>query len=144
MTAFLTRLLRAREGSVAVEFALIGPALIGMMFAVLQVGVGMQSYNALRSVSTDIARYAVVNYQTDNTLTNDQIKTYGRSIAIQAPYGLKSERLDIQVTSVTTSRVPGTDEKTLQIIYAVPSFLSIFGLGEVPISYEQPIFLPNS
>jgi Flp pilus assembly protein TadG len=135
------RLLRKTDGSVAIEFALIGPALIGMMFAVLQVGVGMQNYNALRSVATDVARYTVVNYQSDNKVTADTIKTYGRALAIKAPYGLDSDRLAINVVTQTTSRVTGTKEMTLTMSYSVPTFLSVIGVGEIPISYSQPVFV---
>jgi Flp pilus assembly protein TadG len=47
----LARIRRDRRGAVMVEFALIGPALLAMLFGVLQFGLGMQNYNALRSIS---------------------------------------------------------------------------------------------
>ena len=51
----LFRRLRANaRGAVAIEFALLGPAFIVMLLGVLQVGIGLQSYNALRNASADV------------------------------------------------------------------------------------------
>ncbi|MDT0508104.1 TadE/TadG family type IV pilus assembly protein [Novosphingobium sp. MMS21-SN21R] len=136
-------LLRDRSGSVVVEFALIGPTFIALMLGVLQIGMGMQNYNALRSVGSDVMRYAVVNYQTNNDVTNIQVRDYARSIASRAPYGLNSTRLAITVAPVATSRVSGTIEKTLTLTYSVPTVLTIIGFGEFPITYSQSIFLVN-
>ncbi len=136
-------LLLDRRGSVAVEFALIGPTFIALMLGVLQIGMGMQNYNALRSVGSDVMRVAVVNYQTNNDLTDTQLRDRTRSIATNSPYGLDSDRLAITVTPVETSRVAGTIEMTLSMTYSVPTVLTIIGLGEFPISYSQSIFLTN-
>ena len=80
MQRLLSRLRRNRDGSVAVEFALVGPILLGMLMGVLQIGIGMQNYNALRGISADTARYAVVNYQTANRLTTSQRADHARPV----------------------------------------------------------------
>lgn len=67
----LRALLRQKQGSVVTEFALLAPTILALMLGVLQIGIGMQNYNAMRSVASDVMRYAVVNYQTGNELTND-------------------------------------------------------------------------
>lgn len=139
----IRKILHDKRGSVAVEFALIGPTFIAMMLGVLQIGMGMQNYNALRSVGSDVMRYAVVNYQTNNDLTDTQVRDYARSLAVNSPYLLDSSRLAVTVSSVTTSRVSGTFEKTLTLTYSVPTVLSIIGVGEFPITYSQSIFLIN-
>ncbi|MES2303169.1 MAG: TadE/TadG family type IV pilus assembly protein [Pseudomonadota bacterium] len=136
-------LLRDCSGSVVVEFALIGPTFIALMLGVLQIGMGMQNYNALRAIGSDVMRYAVVNYQTNNDVTNVQVRDYARSIASHAPYGLNTTRLAIVVSPVATSRVSGTIEKTLTLTYSVPTVLTIIGFGEFPITYSQSIFLVN-
>ena len=69
----LRRLARDVSGSTIVEFALLGPLMMAMMLGVLQLGVGMHGYNAMRSASADVARYAAVQYQTENELSNSQI-----------------------------------------------------------------------
>ena len=60
MTRLFKRLAHDLQGSVAIEFALIGPVFLTMFLGVLQIGIGMQNYNALRGISADVARYAVV------------------------------------------------------------------------------------
>lgn len=132
------------QGSVVTEFALLAPTVMTLMFGVFQIGIGMQNYNAMRSVASDVMRYAVVNYQTGNELSNDQIRYYLRSIAIKNPYNLESSRLDLNVTSVATPRITGTIEKTVRITYSVPTVLSFIGVDEFPITYEQPLFLVKS
>ena len=94
MRALASRLLQNASGAVAVEFALIGPLLIAMMLGVFQVGMGMQNYNALRAISADMARYAVVSYQSGNEIDNDAIRFHGRSIATRSPYSLESARFN--------------------------------------------------
>lgn len=141
VTAMLRSLLRQTGGSVVTEFALLAPTVLALMLGVFQIGIGMQNYNAMRSIASDVMRYAVVNYQTGNELTNDQIRLYLRSVAIKGPYNLESTRLAITVTSVTTPRVVGTIEKSVAMTYSVPTVLSFIGISEFPITYRQPLFL---
>ncbi len=137
----IVRLARNREGSAAVEFALIGPLFIALMLGVMQIGIGMQNYNAMRAIASDTLRYSMVNYQTNNDLTDTQVRDFTRSIATRSPYGLNSTRLAVQVDSVATPRVIGTLEKTLTITYSVPTVLGIIGISDFPVSYSQSIFL---
>lgn len=134
-------LLRRSDGSVVTEFALLAPTVMALMLGVFQIGIGMQNYNAMRGIASDVVRYATVNYQTGNQLSNDQIRFYLRSIAIENPYGLESSRLAIRVTSITTPRVAGTIEKSVQMTYSIPTVLSVIGVDEFPITYKQPLFL---
>lgn len=129
------------RGGVALEFALVGPALIAMLMGVLQVGIGMQNYNALRNVSAEVARYAMVQYATDNVLTNGQLNAYAYNIAESSPYLLKNDRLVAHVTDAATQRVNGATEKTLTMEYRIPSLLEPFGLKGPSIAYSRPLFL---
>lgn len=145
--AALTKLCRDCDGSVVVEFALIGPAMLAMLFAVLQFGIGMQNYNALRSVSAEVARYAVINAQdaaaqSDMTMrdTNDELEAYASEIAGVAPYGLQLNRLTVTITSVPT-RVDGASERTINLQYNIPSVLGIIGIDSIPITYTRPVFI---
>jgi hypothetical protein len=83
------------------EFALVGPAFIVMLMGVLQVGIAMQNYNALRNVSADVARYAMIQYTTGNRLTNDQLNSYATTVAQSAPYLLNS-RIIVTIDDVAT------------------------------------------
>jgi len=144
MSKFLSRLRGDRQGSVAIEFALIGPVFITMFLGVLQIGIGMQNYNAMRGISADVARYAVVNYQTANRLTTSQLEDYARSVAAAPPYGLTRSRLTASVALATTQRVAGATEYTMTLDYTVPSVLGIMGMQDIPLSYDRPIFVVAS
>ncbi|MFM5947969.1 MAG: TadE/TadG family type IV pilus assembly protein [Novosphingobium sp.] len=137
----LKKLRSAADGSVIVEFALLAPLLIGMFMGVLQIGIGMQNYNALRGISGDVARYAVVNYQTSNRLTTSQLQDYTNGIAGQAPYGLTRSRFTVTINTATTQRVAGAVEYTMTLRYNVPTMLSLLGVDEIPITYARPIFV---
>ena len=143
---FITAMRRLRsscDGSVLTEFALLGPTVMALMLGVFQIGIGMQNYNAMRSVASDVMRYAVVNYQTNNDLGNQQLRDYARSLAVKNPYRLESARLAVTVSTVATPRVAGALEKTISFTYSVPTVLSIIGFGDFPISYSQPLFLTS-
>lgn len=141
MRKLISYLRQNQTGSVAVEFALVGPLLIGMLMGVLQIGVGMQNYNALRGISADVARYSVINYQTANRLTTSQLQDYANSVASNAPYGLVRNRFTATIQAAATQRVTGATEYTITLNYDVPTMLSIIGIGEIPLSYSRPIFV---
>lgn len=141
MRKLFSYLRQNQTGSVAVEFALVGPLLIGMLMGVLQIGVGMQNYNALRGISADVARYSVINYQTANRLTTSQLQDYANSVASNAPYGLVRNRFTATIQAAATQRVTGATEYTITLNYDVPTMLSIIGIGEIPLSYSRPIFV---
>ena len=129
------------SGAVALEFALVGPALIALLLGVMQVGIGMQNYNALRNVSAEVARYAMVQYATGNNLTNDQLNAYAYNVGENSPYLLKNDRLVATVTDAATQRVTGATEKTLELEYQIPSLLDPMGLHGPHITYSRPLFL---
>lgn len=141
MRAMLKQIWHRQDGSVIVEFALIGPALLAMFLAVLHFGIGMQNYNALRSISGDVARYAVVNYQTDTRLTTGQLSDFANGIATRPPYGLQRSRFLATMQNAPVQRVVGATEYTLTLTYMVPTMLSIIGIDEIPITYTRPVFV---
>lgn len=128
-------------GSVAIEFAVLAPVLVAMLMGVLQIGLAMQNYNALRSVAAEASRYAVVQRQRSATLATSSVETQARSIAIAAPYGLKTARLTVNCVNAATQRVAGATEMTLTLTYSVPTFLGFIGIGQIPLSYSRPIFV---
>lgn len=141
------KLVRDCRGSVVIEFALIGPTMLAMLFGVLQFGIGMQNYNAVRSVTAEVARYAVIDAQdaaahSDMTMrdTNTELETYAREIASASPYGLQADRITVTVTSVPT-RIAGSSERTITVQYNIPSFLGIIGIDSIPVSYSRPVFI---
>jgi len=141
MARCLKSLLRDRSGSVAVEFALIGPVLIGAMLAVLQFGLGMQNYNALRSISADTARYSAVNKQNKSTIDNGAIENFASTTGAAPPYGLISSRLTATCTDDATQDITGATRKTLTLTYRIPSMLPMLKLRDIPLTYSRPIIV---
>lgn len=141
---FIRRLARDVSGSTIVEFALLGPLMMAMMFGTLQLGVGMHGYNAMRSASADVARYAAVQYQTDNDLSNSQIEAYAQLVLTRTPYGLSSSDVGVTVANAATQRVTGAKELTLTYTYRVPNFLTLITQRDIDLTYARPIFVINS
>jgi Flp pilus assembly protein TadG len=138
---FLLRLAAARSGSAVVELGLLAPMMCALLLGVLHIGIAMHDYNALRGIAADVARYTVVQYQTDNELSNGQLQDYARSVAISPPYGLQGADLEITVANPGVQRVAGAKELTLTVTYTIDSLLGVIGLEDFDISIERPIFV---
>ncbi len=130
-----------RRGSTLLEFGLLAPAMFAMMLGVFQIGMGMQAYNAMRSVASDTARFAATAYQRENELAVATIRSNGIAIATAAPYSLKREDLSLSIIEATDQRVDGAIEFTITIDYEVPSILGFIGIEAIPLSYTRPIFV---
>lgn len=144
LAPLLQRLGRENRGAVMVEFAILGPLLILAVLGVYQVGVGMQAYNALRSVVSETGRQAAVNYQKSNELDKAQIQDVAEGLAIAAPYNLDPNRLEVSVDDAETQRVAGARELTLSIQYSVPTLLSIMGMSDPELTQTRPIFVTEA
>lgn len=138
----LARLRGDRSGATAIEFALLGPLLFTLLLGILQFGLAMQAYNAMRSASADVARFAVVERQKGNAVTATALSTKARTTAVASPYKLLNANLSNAVVTVaTTQRVTGATEYKLQYNYNVPNFLEIIDLPTIPLMYSRPIFV---
>ena len=135
--------LACQTGAATVEFALVGPLMFVLLLGVLQIGMAMHAYNALRSVAADTARHVTVEYQKSNELTTGQIQAFGIARAIQPPHLLRDEGVGVAVETVTPSRVSGAREMRLTVTYIVPSVLELIDLASYEISYSRPIFVPQ-
>ena len=138
--AAIRRFWAHRGGSASIEFAVVAPTLVLMLAAVIQVGLALQNYNAMRNISADVARYAMVQYATGNKLTDTQLGSYTRSVASGAPYLLTSTT-NVIVADAATPQIAGVKEKTLTIQYTIPSLLSALGFDGFTITYSRPVFL---
>lgn len=139
----LPRLVRDENGAIAVEFALLGPIFLLLLVGVLQVGMAMQNYNALRGVSADVARYAMVQYQTGNALSNSQLETWAENRALGAPYLLDRNRVNAVITTAATQRVTNATELQIVVSYQLDSFLGFAGIEFPFVTYTRPVFLMN-
>jgi Flp pilus assembly protein TadG len=139
------RLKRQEHGAVIVEFGILAPVLIAMMLAIFQIGIMVQNYNAVRNVSADVARYAMIQYTNGHPMTNDAITTRAETVAGAPPYMLRpSSRLDVEVGTVATPQVTNTIEKTLTITYQVPTIFDQFGLQGPEISYSRSLIVTDT
>lgn len=138
----LRKLWRECGGSTIVEFALLAPVLLTLLLGVIQIGIGMQEYNALRSVAGDVARYAVVNYQANNRISTADLTTYATQIAKASPYNLPAQGLQVTITTPET-RVVGTTELSFTIRAQVNNIIEFVDFNDYYISYSRPIFLIN-
>lgn len=134
-------LLADRTGGTLVEFALLAPVFISMMLGVLAIGIAMRDYNMLRSVSADVARYTIVEYQKSNELDADQIEEVAVSIASKPPYGFTVEKLGVEVED-GTSAVAGARKLELQFSYDPITVTDAFGLSAPELRYTQNIYVP--
>ena len=122
-------ILSDNRGSALIEFAILAPALIGMMLGIMYVGLQMMSYNSLRSISSDIARYTLVEYQKDNKITRTEIRNQAIAIAQNAPYVLDANDLNIEVTTPGTD-IPGTSKFTATITYTPYNPVAFMGVDD--------------
>lgn len=136
----IRKLRKNEEGSTLVEFAILAPVIFGLFFGVIQIGISMQAYNSLRAIASDTARFAIVQYMRENTISDTAIKAKALDIAKGPVYSLNST-VEVTITPVATPRVQGTFEKTLLIKYTPPNVLPFFEWSSREITFERPIFL---
>lgn len=140
----LAGLLRDNRGAMVVEFALLAPAFLVLVFGVMYVGMGLQNYNAIRNLSADVARHAVVQQQTGNNLSTSAIRTYAFSRARGAPYMLNPARLEVLVDDADTQRIAGVRELEVIVTYQVDNMLAFAGIPAPFFTYTRPVFLSTS
>lgn len=128
------------RGAAVIEFALLAPVFFTMLLGVFQVGVYLQNYNAVQSLASDSARFVMVEYQKNNTLTDEQIRSVLLGEAVNAPYLLDTNRLVITVDRTGTSRVNGAVEIDIKLEYTLNDFMPIKLPGST-IEYERPVWV---
>ena len=137
------RLLGDRIGGAAIEFALLAPVFIALMMGVVEVGIYMQNYNAVRSLASDASRFAAVEYQKSNKLDATALKSNIEALGQGSPYNLMSENLTVTVTEVS-SRVGGAKEFRLDIAYDLPNFINGTSIDDITLNYTRPLFVIDS
>ena len=142
---FVRRLLRDRTASMAIEFAVLAPAFFAMFIGLFQVSVYLQNYNAVRSLASDAVRAVTVAYQKDNKLTPGQIESIMLGMAVNTPYMLDTDRIDINVEDVTADgtkdQVAGATRYDVNIVYVEEDWLPFVDLPDLSLNYSRPIFV---
>jgi Flp pilus assembly protein TadG len=140
----LRRLAASTRGASAVEFALLAPVFIALMIGVVEVGVYMQNYNAVRSLAGDAARFAAVEYQKNNLATESTLETNIQAMGIASPYNLNNNLLVVDVNEVIPSRVNGAREFDLDITYSLPDIIGGTSIDNITLNYSRPLFVLDS
>ena len=135
------RVWRSSRAASAVEFALLAPVFFGLLFGVMQIGIYMQNYNAVRSLASDAARFATVEYQKNNKVSATTIRDNITSMGVSAPYFLHASQLTVTVTEVTPSSVSGSRQFNLNLTYALPSLLGGIKIDALTLTHSRPMFV---
>lgn len=143
MNRVLKRLRQNCAGSTIIEFAILAPVIVTLFTGVLQVGVWMQSYNALRSIAAETGRYTAVQYQKSNNLSNIAMATWARDRA-KAAYLFDSTEISTDVTDATNQQIAGVTEKTLTLTATYKSYLGIIGITDQTVTFKRPIFVKTT
>lgn len=139
---FFLHLADDHDGAAVVEFAILAPLIFAMIFGVIQVGIQMWSYNSLRSIVADTARYTMVEYQKYDELTPDQIESKAVAIAVNSPYNFDIDHLGtVQADPVTPSNISGMTEFSLTMSYTPPTVLDFTGIRAPTLSITRPIYV---
>lgn len=138
------RLAHSRSGAAVIEFALLGPLFLMVLFGVLQVGIYLQNYNAVQSLASDGARFVMVEYQKENQLDDDQIRSVMLGLSTNAPYLLNPDRLNITVTRAASTRVTGATRIQVAMAYRLSDFIPGVDLPLSVIRYNRSVWVvPN-
>ena len=130
-------------GSTIVEFGLLAPVILALMFGLFHVGVQLQRHNALRSIASEASRYITVEYQKANRLNTVQMANATIAIAVGGAYMLSQDDVTVDVQLAETQRVTGAEEYTLTMTYDAPNWLTFIGVKDTNLSYTRPIFVPD-
>lgn len=125
----VSRLLRSRRGQSLVEFSLVLPVLLIMVFGIIDFGLGLRSYISLTNATREGARFAAVGNpagsfpsQCDGTTTTTVI---GRTcVAVE---GLNRSN----ITSVTVTYPDGQGPGNSVIVSADYTYQYITPLGDI-------------
>jgi len=136
------QLIGDKRGAVAVEFAILAPAIIVLLLGVLMIGLHMQSYNSVRSIAYDVERYTVVEYQKENKLLPAQIEQVAQSIGRLSPYNFNSDRLNASVVT-EASGMTGAQKFVLTLTYTPQKISALMKVQPPVITQTQSIIVPN-
>ena len=140
MRGTFSNLRRDCSGMVIVEFAIVAPFFLAMLFGVLQMGLVMWSYNSMRAIAADTARYTMIEYQKKDILSESQIEDKAVAIAVNSPYGFSIDHFDPHVTK-PTSDIAGMTKFQLTMTYTPPTALDFTGITAPSMSITRAIYV---
>ena len=124
-----------------IEFGLLAPVFLMLVFGMLQVAFYMQHLNAVQSLASDGARYVMIEYQKNNQLNDDQIREVMLARATSQAYLLESDRIQITIDRSGASRVTGAAEIDLTVNYTLENFIPGVQLPLSVIRYSRSVWV---
>lgn len=139
----LRRLLRDRRATTTVELALVGTALISLVFGILDTGLLFWTKGALESVASVTARCGATGYTwgTTTCTTGDTTKTYAVNAATNWLFSGVIATTNVTTTSAATT-CNGVSGKFFVVTISCPYFASLpppFSSQTVSVSACYPM-----
>jgi hypothetical protein len=105
----------------------------------------MWSYNSLRSVVADTARYTMVEYQKGNQLSPDQIESKAIALAVNSPYDFNIDHITMDaptaISSGDSNYIAGMTGYSLTMSYTPPTVLDFTGISAPTLTVSRPIYV---
>jgi Flp pilus assembly protein TadG len=136
------RFRRNRRGSAAIEFAMIAPMFIGLLFAIIETGLVFYASQVLETVTQDSARMIMTGQAQNAAYTQAQFKAYVCSQVVALFDCTNGIYVDVQSYSSFGS-VNVTDPITAKT-FVPPNNYSPGGPGDIVVVrlfYQWPIFV---
>jgi Flp pilus assembly protein TadG len=138
----LCRFRRHRRGSAAVEFALVAPIFIGLLFAIIEVALMFFASQVLETVTQASARYLLTGQAQSGGLTQAQFKTY---VCSQIPALFNCANLKVNVQSYPSfAAISNTSPIDAGCNFVGPTNYCPGNAGNpvfVQLSYQWPVFV---
>ncbi len=144
MIGVAAKLRKDCTGSAVVEFALLAPVIVVLMLGSLQMGMWMHGHNALRSLASETARHATIQYQKGSRIDNIAMANWARNRAASSAYGFQIANVSTSVIDDGTQTITGVTRKNLTLNYRMPSIMKIAGLGTIELTFTRPIFVKST
>ena len=118
----LRRLLRARDGATAVEFALVAPVFILFCLGIVEGGRMMWIRNSVQTAADEAARYAMVHTSASDAELTKHAANYYADVSLDAP-----------TFTVSRDTTDGVDFVTISGTYTFKFEFTFFDFGNIEL-----------
>jgi Flp pilus assembly pilin Flp len=133
MRKFIQQCVRGREGATALEFALVSPIVLAVVFAIIEFGRAMFTIGVLNYAAAEATRFATVNF----SATTSEIQDVAEDSFILI------DPSEISNFSVTAPLDPADQTRlvTVEIAYNYEFALPYIDLGAITLTGDSKGFL---
>jgi Flp pilus assembly protein TadG len=133
MAVGLRRLARDASGVSAVEFALLAPVLLAMVFGIIEFGRVAYTQGVVSFAAEEATRYAVVNYD----ISEEDVRDLARACLL----GIDPERINAIIVTGPVDPVDNTRTISVEVAYSFNFLLPFLPAGVITLSGESRGFL---